>query len=62
MKIKCPICKGKSEIEAPHLQQKMMRQKQDFVKILRKEGYSIREIMKVLGYKSPRSVAVLLEK
>lgn len=29
---------------------------------LRSDGYSIREIMKLMGYKSTRSVSLLLEK
>jgi len=28
---------------------------------LREDGYSIRQIMQILGYKSPRSVVVLME-
>lgn len=58
----CPICKGTGKIKLPYTQttddvilKKMM------AKVLRKEGFSVRQIMKFLGYKSPRSVARFFE-
>lgn len=40
--------------------QKDMDFKRDNAKKLRNQGYSIREIAKIMGYKSPRSVQDLL--
>ncbi len=62
MKIKCPMCEGCGEIEAPHFKQKIMEEKRATAKRMRAQGYSIREVMKTIGYKSPRSVQMLLEK
>jgi hypothetical protein len=46
----------------PSLKQKDMKGKAEIARFLKSQKYSIREIMKILGYKSPRSVQVLLEK
>lgn len=57
--MKCPICKGKGELA------KSWGNKPDnriMTKLLRKEGYSFREIMKFLNYKSPNSIRKLLNK
>jgi len=62
MKIKCPMCEGCGEIEAPHFKQKIMNEKAATAKRMREQGYSIREIMKAIGYKSPRSIQQLLNK
>lgn len=61
-KEKCPICKGCGEIESPHLKNKALRQKKDVANILHKEGYSMREIMRLMNFKSPHSVDRLIEK
>lgn len=61
MKEKCPICKGKGVIDAPALRNKEMKAKKDIAKILQREGYSMREIMRLMNYKSTRSVTYLLE-
>lgn len=61
MKIKCPICKGEGEINAPSLRHKRMAAKTVIAQNLKDEGYSFREIMRIMGYKSTRSVGVLLE-
>lgn len=57
---KCPICKGKGIIKSPSLKAKKLRDKKDIAKILRKEGYSMREIMRLMNYKSTRSISLLL--
>ncbi len=56
------MCKGCGEIEAPSLSQKIMVEKKSTAIALRSQGYSIREIMKLMKYKSPRSVTDLLNK
>ena len=63
--VKCPICKGSGRIKAPKFQQKKSIRiiaNRTMATLLKKEGYSLREIQKFLGYKSCRSAAVLLEK
>lgn len=62
-KIKCPVCKGHGELDKP--EQKVaarVRRRKDIANKLRAEGYTIREIMALMGYKSTNSVAVLLDK
>lgn len=61
MKICCPVCEGEGKIEAPSLKQKMMEEKRKIAKSLQDQKYSIREIMRLMGYKSPRSIQQLLE-
>ena len=57
---KCQMCKGIGKIVPP-------KHKRDLdalrciVNVIRKEGYSIRQIMRLLKYKSPRSVQDLLD-
>ena len=58
----CPTCRGKGKIKAPHNKQKLMDEKEKLAIGLRRMGFSIREIMTIMGYKSPRSVSMLLEK
>ena len=59
MKVKCPICKGLGEIEAPK------RLGTDFkrraTETLRDNGFSLRDIQKYLGYKSVCSVQHFLK-
>lgn len=62
MKIKCPMCEGCGKINSPHFQQKIMKEKELTAKRMRKRGYSIREIMRAMKYKSPRCVAQLLQR
>lgn len=59
-KIKCPMCEGCGEINPPHLKQKILKEKIKTAKSLKDSGYSIREIMRIMNYKSPRSVQDLL--
>ena len=54
----CPLCK-KGEITDPFKDQS--RLKKEGAKELRKQGHSMREIQKILGYKSVSSVAELLK-
>ena len=54
-KIKCPMCNGCGELEQPLFRQKLMQEKKQTALRMREQGYSIREIMTAMGYKSPRS-------
>jgi len=56
----CPVCHGTGNIKRPHGMQKDMELKRDHANRLRDQGYSIREIATIMGYKSPRSVQDLL--
>ena len=55
------MCSGSGKIKQPHFQQKIMSEKSRMAKKMRKQGYSYREIMVAMGYKSSRSVGMLLE-
>ena len=61
-KVKCPVCRGTGKFELPH---RMAIDKMELQKYLatelRKKGYSIRQIQVALGYKSPRSIQILLK-
>lgn len=61
-KIKCPICKGHGEIDkAGGIIAARQRRRKDIAQKLKSEGYSIREIMALMGYKSTNSVSILLK-
>lgn len=61
--IKCPICDGTGNIKAPKNSTEARKRRQSEVaNKLRSEGYTIREIMALLGYKSTTSVQLLLKK
>lgn len=48
LNIKCPDCKDRSH--------NVFEGKKEATKYLHKKGYTIREIMKIMGYKSPGTV------
>jgi hypothetical protein len=52
--MKCPICKGKGEINYPKNNLRLLRERA--VKILRKNGFGLRETQRLVGYKSPHSI------
>lgn len=54
----CPLCEGKGKV-IDKMPKKIMIKK---IKKMRELGFSIREIMRALNYKSPRSIQVLLTK
>lgn len=56
-KCKCPACKGTGEIEAAISYTETNR---PIAKRLVKEGHSMREVAKLLGYKNPGSITNLL--
>ena len=55
---KCPICKGSGLIPQKCESRKsdVVQRKKKVSKVLHKKGYSYREIMKILGYRSPRTI------
>jgi hypothetical protein len=61
--IDCPICKGLGKMPRPHQTTKPDRaRKAAMCKAMAKAGYSYREMAAFLGYKSKRSISVLLGK
>lgn len=59
---KCPMCKGKGSIpKAKNTKDARLRRRSGIAKQLRAEGYTIREIMSLMGYASPQSVTLLLK-
>lgn len=61
-KINCPVCAGSGEIDPPKRIADIGDLKKKSVKILRASGFSIREIMLLMHYKSPRAITYLLSK
>lgn len=61
-KVQCPICHGKGEIDKATMRGKFLDKKESVCKLLKAEGYSVREIMNLLGFKSPRAVQYYLDK
>lgn len=60
---KCILCKGTGELPIAYGNRKSdIELKKEIAKKLRKEGYSIRQIMRFVDYKSPNSVAKTLLK
>lgn len=58
----CSICNGKGKIPAPHNLKKLIPEKVVIANKLRSAGFSFSEIMKLMNYKSKRSVSFLLNK
>jgi hypothetical protein len=55
----CPVCHGKGELAEPRRHLKDQRsERRKMARVLRKAGYSLRQIGGLLGYKSPRSVVL----
>lgn len=60
----CPICKGKGKLEKPTGADKRSREREEMgkkAKALRKAGYSIRQIMKLVGCSSTYTMSNLLK-
>lgn len=55
----CPICKGTGKITTIKAENYTLENRKR-AKKLHKEGYSYREIMTMMGYKSPRSISKLM--
>lgn len=58
--ISCPICEGTGKLKAP--KDKRAPTNRIMAELLKEQGYTIRQIMEFLKYKSPRSVTYLLDK
>lgn len=58
---KCPVCSGTGKIHEPKSVRKGQKNRRAAV-LLHKAGYSLREISTLLGYKSSRSAAILIQK
>jgi AraC-like DNA-binding protein len=59
--IKCPVCNGVGKIEkAGKTVEARKRRRKDIAQKLRSEGYTIREIAALMGYKSPSTVDHIL--
>lgn len=61
----CPICKGVGSIKKPTSnsdKKAEIAEKHSIAYMLRESGYSIREIMKFLDYKSPNTVQSILKR
>lgn len=63
IKTQCPLCKGFGVLDGGQKirDEKLSVFRKKSVLLLHDEGFSFREIMGVLGYKSPRSVAAIIE-
>ena len=57
MIFKCPVCKGKGSLEEPekHKINKSVTNRV-MARLLKKDGYSVRQIMRFMNYKSPNSI------
>lgn len=61
-KVNCPVCKGHGKIDkAGKTVDARRRRRKDIAEKLRSEGYSIREIAALMGYKSPSTVDWILK-
>lgn len=58
--IKCPVCKGKGEVISPKMPESELRA--EMVKILLKEGFGLREVQRMIGFKSPTAVSYIKNK
>ena len=57
-----PIVSNFSELKTPHFKRKKMTEKAEEAKHLTSLGYSIRETMRIMNYKSPKSIQDLLKR
>ncbi len=59
----CPVCEGTGAFELPtKIKQSDLDIKRYLVGVMHKKGYSIRQIMRALNYKSPHSVHILINR
>lgn len=60
--MKCICCNGTGTMDEPnHKEVDMIEVKKEMAVKLHSKGYSYRQIMKALGYKSVRSISYLLK-
>lgn len=55
--VKCPLCKGKGVVAS--FKNLTIPERIKLVKKLKKQGLTVREMMVILEFKSPRSIQVL---
>ena len=60
-KVRCPVCKGEGRIAEPKTKYDEIAAKAKAAVLLREAGFSIREIMRLLDYKSPLSIQMHLK-
>lgn len=58
----CPICKGEGALKSPKIKVGEVEMKENATILLRKHGFSYREIMRLVGYKSVGSIQKILKK
>ena len=59
----CPICKGKGKLELPYKDTKVwIIVRRRMAKTLIKNGYSYRQVARLVGYGSTRSVILAMKK
>ena len=62
MSYKCPICEGSGFVEDPrHARIDVFQVKKEMAIKLHGKGFSLRQIQKALGYKSVRSVHLIIK-
>jgi hypothetical protein len=60
--MKCPCCNGTGDIGEPKKKEiQVVEVKREMALKLREQGFSLRQIQKVLGYKNVRSIVYLLK-
>lgn len=60
---KCVLCKGTGKYSLPkQIKYNEIEVKKHLAIKLSQEGYGLRQIQRILGYKSPRSIFVILQK
>lgn len=60
--MKCPICKGTGKIEEPINYEEKAKLNAKIAKDLIKAGYSFRQAMRIMGYKSPSTIQHFVNK
>lgn len=62
MTVKCPICQGSGKVEDPRAKgMDETAARRVMARALRAEGYSLRQIMRLCGWKSVRSASLAME-
>jgi hypothetical protein len=59
--MQCPHCKKEIMVPA-HKDKRMIEKKYGMIRELKKEGYSYRQIVQIMGLKSTRTVSMALGK
>jgi len=63
--MKCPTCKQKIEVTPKNMlkinKQNLVKAKKDFVKKLRGDGFTYRQIMEITGYSSTNSIRKIIK-